>query len=65
MNWFGVKVGLSGTGVGGGGGVGKYLSLGGGTSLKRPAETAALSNLDLPEESKKKRKIGFGNFDAW
>ena len=35
LNWFGVKIGANRSGAGGGGGVGKYLNLGGGASLKR------------------------------
>ncbi|KAF9474094.1 cyclophilin-like protein [Pholiota conissans] len=68
INWFGVKIGSenpafdfggggAGTGTGTGtGGVGKYLS------LKRPVETVTSK---LPEDSKKKRKVGFGDFEGW
>ncbi|KAL6310037.1 cyclophilin-like protein [Sparassis latifolia] len=68
VNWFGIKVGLESTAVGGnsGGGVGKYLGSGGGT--KRAASHQPLiSTLDpeVPEEGKKRRKIGFGDFEAW
>ena len=65
LNWFGVKIGANGSGAGGGGGVGKYLNLGGGASLKRPADSVPLVSSDPVDEPKKKRKIGFGNFDAW
>lgn len=55
INWFGLKVGLeSNDSIGGGGGVGKYLS------LKRPASAVAGGGA-LPEEGKK-RKLGFGDF---
>ncbi|TFK30765.1 peptidylprolyl isomerase-like protein 2 [Coprinopsis marcescibilis] len=59
VNWFGVKVGTGETTLGTGsnsGGVGKYLN------LKRPVPTAASHDMD---DSKKKRKIGFGNFEGW
>ncbi|KAL1737072.1 cyclophilin-like domain-containing protein [Schizophyllum commune] len=63
INWFGVKVGAGQGGIGsggGGGGVGKYLNLAGagGGAPKRLAPAA-------DEDAKKKRKIGFGNFEAW
>jgi peptidyl-prolyl cis-trans isomerase-like protein 2 len=71
VNWFGLKVASQsaafGTGEGGAGGVGKYLSLGGGSSnnLKRPqASSNGSTNLTL-EEPKKKRKLGFGDFENW
>ncbi|CAA7259947.1 unnamed protein product [Cyclocybe aegerita] len=59
VNWFGVKVGSNTSaldfGGPGTGGVGKYLN------LKRP--------LNVPggggEDSKKKRKTGFGDFEGW
>jgi peptidyl-prolyl cis-trans isomerase-like protein 2 len=58
INWFGVKVG-SGDSVFGataGGGVGKYLN------LKRTQEAVADQG---GNDSKKKRKTGFGSFDNW
>jgi hypothetical protein len=57
MNWFGVKLGaedatsISGCGDSGLGGVGKYLS------LKRPPQTAAVT------EHPKRKKTGFGEFE--
>ncbi|KAF8922691.1 cyclophilin-like domain-containing protein [Mucidula mucida] len=62
MNWFGTRVGGN-TAVFGAGnaaagtGVGKYLA-GAAAPQKRPLAVAQ-------EDSKKKRKIGFGNFDGW
>jgi peptidyl-prolyl cis-trans isomerase-like protein 2 len=60
INWFGTKVGsrsvISVSGGNSGGGVGKYLN------LKRREETIGTSDGD---EVKKKRKIGFGDFDGW
>jgi peptidyl-prolyl cis-trans isomerase-like protein 2 len=58
INWFGTKVGSSteNGGANGGGGVGKYLT------LKRRQDAIGISEGD---EDKKKRKIGFGNFDGW
>lgn len=47
---------ISVTGGNSGGGVGKYLN------LKRREETIGTSDGD---EVKKKRKIGFGDFDGW
>ncbi|KAF7799246.1 hypothetical protein EIP86_010478 [Pleurotus ostreatoroseus] len=65
INWFGVKVGAEKTANGGsiGGGIGKYLNLGtGSTTQKRPVATAVA---DVPDPAKKKRKIGFGSFEGW
>lgn len=65
LNWFGEKLGAEKP-VGGavGGGVGKYLQAGGAAGApKRPAPTATLP--DASEDSKKRRKVGFGNFDGW
>ncbi|KAF8634419.1 hypothetical protein AX15_000870 [Amanita polypyramis BW_CC] len=58
MNWFGEKLGTKDSifGSGNGGGVGKYLS------LKRPAEPVTVTTT---EETKKKRKLGFGDFEGW
>jgi len=59
VNWFGVKVGTADSALASNsvdGGVGKYLN------LKRPQEA---SSGGINEEMKKKRKIGFGNFDQW
>lgn len=64
MNWFGEKVGAEKVGRGvAGGGVGKYLQLGGAAPVKRPAATPAAPG--VAEEPKKKRKIGFGQFEGW
>ncbi|KAF9455032.1 peptidylprolyl isomerase-like protein 2 [Macrolepiota fuliginosa MF-IS2] len=68
VNWFGLKVGSGGvafgTGESGTGGVGKYLNL---NTLKRPqSEISTPTNgTVMSEEPKKKRKLGFGNFEAW
>ncbi|KAJ7492732.1 cyclophilin-like domain-containing protein [Mycena latifolia] len=58
INWFGVKVGSgdSAFNAATGGGVGKYLN------LKRPQEATTDYG---GNESKKKRKTGFGAFDNW
>ncbi len=57
MNWFGEKLGSQDTIFGSdtGSSVGKYLS------LKRPSEPVASAET----EAKKKRKLGFGNFEGW
>lgn len=64
VNWFGEKIGTvnkpSATGIGGG--VGKYLQLGN-AAPKRPAPSSATSF--IAEEPKKKRKVGFGQFEGW
>ncbi|KAL0951346.1 hypothetical protein HGRIS_008050 [Hohenbuehelia grisea] len=61
INWFGVKVGESTPAPGAaGGGVGKYLNLAG---TKRTLETTRPA--PAADDSKKKRKIGFGEFDGW
>ncbi|KAJ7783665.1 cyclophilin-like domain-containing protein [Mycena maculata] len=58
INWFGVKLGSGDSAVSAatGGGVGKYLN------LKRPQEAVADQG---GNDSKKKRKTGFGSFDNW
>lgn len=66
INWFGVKVGLETGNLGRGvvDGVGKYLNF----NAKRPApddSNRSELNIGLAEDSKKKRKIGFGNFEGW
>ncbi|TFK57055.1 cyclophilin-like protein [Heliocybe sulcata] len=69
MNWFGVKVGTENkpTVAGEGGGVGKYLNLN--ANNKRPLTTASPAPAAAPEagigEAKKKRKLGFGDFEGW
>jgi peptidyl-prolyl cis-trans isomerase-like protein 2 len=57
MNWFGEKLGSKDTIFGSdtSSSVGKYLS------LKRPSEPVASAEM----EAKKKRKLGFGDFDGW
>ncbi|KAF8349781.1 cyclophilin-like domain-containing protein [Amanita rubescens] len=57
MNWFGEKLGSKDTIFESdtGSSVGKYLS------LKRPSEPVASAET----EAKKKRKLGFGNFEGW
>lgn len=65
-NWFGQKVGSTGSSsvagavpaaAPGGGGVGKYLN------LKRPADGPTFNA--GPDDTKKKRKTGFGDFSGW
>ena len=64
VNWFGVKVGTDKAGNGpAGGGIGKYLNLN--ANAKRPVEAVANSSPAPPEENKKKRRIGFGDFEGW
>ena len=59
INWFGTKVGSDNASLKFGeeqnGSVGKYLN------LKRPQEAIASGG----DETKKKRKSGFGNFEGW
>ena len=63
-NWFGVKIGLEKSGTTGMGGVGKYLNVNNASnSSKRPLESTG--DLGLADDAKKKRKMGFGNFDNW
>ncbi|KAG8976973.1 Peptidyl-prolyl cis-trans isomerase cyp8, partial [Tulasnella sp. 427] len=68
VNWFGEKIGASkSTGLTSGGGVGKYLKSGGppppasSTVGKRGAGEIG-SGVD---DKKKKRKMGFGDFESW
>ncbi|ESK97969.1 cyclophilin family peptidyl-prolyl cis-trans isomerase cyp8 [Moniliophthora roreri MCA 2997] len=59
-NWFGIKIGASTNGTTSGktgGSVGKYLN------LKRPGDDAV--GQASQEESKKKRRLGFGDFEGW
>ncbi|KAF8167788.1 cyclophilin-like domain-containing protein [Crassisporium funariophilum] len=60
VNWFGVKVGSEKTalnlGEKGSGGVGKYLA------LKRPSSPVHDPGMD---DAKKKRRVGFGDFEGW
>jgi len=74
VNWFGLKVGSNsaafGTGESGAGGVGKYLNLGGSDAgnLKRPQAVVSSTSNDsgsVLDEPKKKRKLGFGDFEGW
>lgn len=62
INWFGTKVGSDNVslihGTEQNGTVGKYLS------LKRP-QGAIAAGSGGGDETKKKRKIGFGNFEGW
>lgn len=59
INWFGVKIGSESaqSEVGGANieGVGRYLN------MKRPLETT----IKPADDSKKKRKLGFGDFEGW
>ena len=65
VNWFGVKLGEekkgTSTSIGSeGAGVGKYLNLGApAAGSKRSADAGG------GDDTKKKRKLGFGNFEAW
>lgn len=63
VNWFGVKVGSEKPGVGTvGGGIGKYLNL----NAKRSIESVVTPSVsNAPEDTKKKRRIGFGDFEGW
>ena len=61
INWFGVKVGTDPATSTVGGGVGKYLNI----NAKRPMEPVSVSALGPLEDGKKKRRIGFGNFEGW
>ncbi|KAH7885885.1 cyclophilin-like domain-containing protein [Phlebopus sp. FC_14] len=61
LNWFGVKVGTSEQPSAGGQvgtGVGKYLG------IKRQVEQEE-PKMRVADDVKKKRRIGFGNFDSW
>ncbi|KAF8523093.1 cyclophilin-like domain-containing protein [Hysterangium stoloniferum] len=60
-NWFGVKLTAESEeavlGGGGKGGIGKYLD------LKRPRDGG--SGPEEPPETKKRKKLGFGDFEGW
>ncbi|KAF8585515.1 cyclophilin-like protein [Ramaria rubella] len=66
VNWFGVRLGAGAVdavlGANGNGtpGVGKYLN------LKRPREEpASMVEMHGAQETKKRKKIGFGDFEGW
>lgn len=66
MNWFGVKVGTEAQpAIAAGGGVGKYLNIK--ANNKRPLSAASPApEADIGvEEGKKKRRLGFGDFEGW
>ncbi|KAH9846806.1 cyclophilin-like protein [Lenzites betulinus] len=63
MNWFGVKVGQEKAAGAVGGGIGRYLNLN--SNSKRPLEARPSTAPAPAEEGKKKRRIGFGDFDGW
>ena len=62
INWFGVKVGAGdeSSGNSSGVGIGKYLVNG-----KRPLELEGTNKDFQAENSKKKKRLGFGDFEAW
>lgn len=62
INWFGVKVGTGNAafGVGASGGVGKYLN------SKRPLDSVRSPAVpDGGPDAKKRKTIGFGEFEGW
>jgi len=69
VNWFGVKLGAGAASaiLGADGkdtadtaaGVGKYLN------LKRPREEPVVSAVGGAQEAKKRKKVGFGDFQGW
>ncbi|KAG8883640.1 Peptidyl-prolyl cis-trans isomerase cyp8, partial [Tulasnella sp. 403] len=68
VNWFGEKIGKVGsaTSAGSGGSVGKYLGAAPTGPLKRSAAPSITATTDnVSEDKKKKRKLGFGDFDSW
>lgn len=62
LNWFGVKLGMEMTSSAAAGQVGKYLQTKS-TAPKRPASSVESST--TYDEGKKKRKVGFGEFEGW
>ena len=65
LNWFGEKLGSEKTANGVGGGVGKYLQLSSSTSASKRPASAVATPTDVLDEGKKKRKVGFGDFEGW
>ena len=66
INWFGVKVGTNSPAFSSGstsGGIGKYLKDSG--CVKRPLDQTQTPQAYAHDDAKKKRKIGFSDFDAW
>lgn len=67
VNWFGVKLGQTegskASDGGARGGVGKYLN----NDAPKPtvAKRPAALEIGVADDGKKKRKLGFGNFDSW
>jgi len=63
INWFGVKVGADTQENGASGGaVGKYLNVNANGKRSTPVQSSVD---EQAEEPKKKRKLGFGNFEGW
>jgi len=68
VNWFGVKIGADGQSKESSGavGIGKYLNIPSGGAKKRALEpSSGLPAAEVDDDSKKRRKVGFGNFDSW
>ncbi|KIO20893.1 hypothetical protein M407DRAFT_132671 [Tulasnella calospora MUT 4182] len=69
VNWFGEKIGESSNSGPKGGGVGKYLKSGGPPSATPSVigkRTTAVSDMGVGiDDKKKKRKMGFGDFESW
>ncbi|KIJ26133.1 hypothetical protein M422DRAFT_216413 [Sphaerobolus stellatus SS14] len=67
VNWFGERLG-SGEDVLGGkklGGVGKYLDLKRPREESKPTSSVAAKGTEIGQEAKKRKKLGFGDFDGW
>ncbi|KAG8940531.1 Peptidyl-prolyl cis-trans isomerase cyp8 [Tulasnella sp. 424] len=70
LNWFGEKIGTSSKAGPASVGVGKYLKGGGppaaASSVIGKRTTAAVADMGVGiDDKKKKRKMGFGDFDSW
>ncbi|KAG9043744.1 Peptidyl-prolyl cis-trans isomerase cyp8 [Tulasnella sp. UAMH 9824] len=69
VNWFGEKIGESSNSGPKSGGVGKYLKSGGppsSTSSVIGKRNTAVADMGVGiDDKKKKRKMGFGDFDSW
>lgn len=67
VNWFGEKIGANASAGPATGGVGKYLKSGPPPSSvtgKRAGGSIADVGIGV-DDKKKKRKMGFGDFDSW
>lgn len=68
VNWFGTRIGGGDAAFGGKGstgGVGRYLNVSGKRLRDEGTPAASGGGGDVGQETKKKKKLGFGDFEGW